>query len=137
MPKLDALIRVGLLMDGERENRAALERAFELPFPASVTHHVLSAQNRFRKGPSMSTTQPVNGLQSLQKTRAPRSTAAARMAATRARQRRGSVLVRVEVPRTVIDGLVSAGALSETERTDRVAIQRVVTDVLNALPPLR
>jgi hypothetical protein len=56
------------------------------------------------------------------------------MAATRARQRCGSVLVRVEVPRTVIDGLVSAGVLSETERTDRIAIQRAVTDVLNALP---
>ena len=65
----------------------------------------------------------------------PRSTAAARMAATRARQRRGSVLVRVEVPRTIIDGLVSAGVLSETERTDRAAVQRAVTNVLNALPP--
>jgi hypothetical protein len=77
----------------------------------------------------MSTTRPVND------TRAPRSTAAARMAASRARQRCGSVLVRVEVSGTVIDGLVSAGVLSETERTDRAAIQRAVTDVLNALPP--
>ena len=64
----------------------------------------------------------------------PRSVAAARMAASRTRQRCGSVLVRVEVPRTVIDGLVSAGVLSETERTDRAAIQRAVMDVLNALP---
>jgi hypothetical protein len=57
------------------------------------------------------------------------------MSATRARQRCGSVLVRVEVPRTVIDGLVSAGVLSETERTKRTAIQRAVTRVPNALPP--
>jgi hypothetical protein len=55
----------------------------------------------------MSTTQPVND------TRTPRSAAAARMSAARARQRCGSVLVRVEVLRTVIDGLVSAGVLSE------------------------
>jgi hypothetical protein len=75
----------------------------------------------------MSTTQPVND------TRAPRSTPAGRMAASRARQRCGSMLVRVEVLRTVIDGLVSAGVLSEAERTDRAAIQRAVTDVLNAL----
>jgi hypothetical protein len=35
----------------------------------------------------------------------------------------------------VVVDLVSAGVLSETERTDRAAIQRAVTEVLNALPP--
>ena len=39
------------------------------------------------------------------------------------------------VPARVIDGPVSAGVLSETERTDRAAIQRAASDVLKALPP--
>jgi Arc/MetJ family transcription regulator len=53
---------------------------------------------------------------------ATRTTASARMRATRERRRRGSVLVGIEVNAAILDRLVATGMLMAEQRMDRDAV---------------
>jgi len=59
-------------------------------------------------------------------------TASDRMRATRARRRRGAVLVEIEVDAALLDRLISLQMLNTDQRTDRAAVGAAVLSFIRA-----